>query len=177
MATYPRAAGRAIVFVWIFSGLGIWLFGRESTHIGASGLSHGLMFFLFSLGVIRRDRAAVAAAFIAFFLYGGMLLTVLPGDPQISWEAHLFGALAGVLAAVLWRRRDPAAPRKRYSWELEEESVEPLHDPLRAAERDELEPPAPHRVPVLWQPAPDRQESSTVVPFRPRQERDPPTLH
>jgi membrane associated rhomboid family serine protease len=167
LAVYPRTAWRAIVLVWLLSGLGIWLFGRPSVHLGASGLSHGLMFLLFTLGVLRRDRPAVATAMIAFFLYGGMLLSVLPGDPKISWEAHLFGALSGTLAALLWRARDPAPPRKRYSWEDEEGQA--LEDGLLAEERDSLEPARPAEVPVLWQrPSTPPSSGAVVITFRPR---------
>ena len=98
--------------------------------------------------LLRRDRPAIAAAMIAFFLYGGMLLTVLPHEPGVSWQAHLGGALAGILAAVLFRRSDPMAPRRRYSWELEE-------DARQATDvDDEMEPPRPSEVPVLWQRPP-----------------------
>lgn len=173
LAVYPKTAGRAIAFIWILSGLGIWVFGRASSHIGASGVTHGVMFLLVVLGAIRRDRPAVAAAMIAFFMYGGMLLSILPGDPQISWEAHLFGALSGVVAAVLWRNRDPAPPRKRYSWEDEEDSAEPLFDELQQRERGMLEPPPPQNVPVLWHhvPAP---RTGVVLAFRPRDAAPPP---
>ena len=168
LAVYPKSSMRAIVFIWLASGFGIWVFGRHSTHIGASGISHGLMFFLFVLGVMRRDRPAVAAALIAFFLYGGMLLTVLPGDPKISWEAHLFGALAGVIAALVWRKRDPAPPRKRYSWEVEDAAgVEPLWSELQEGERAMLEPPPPREVPVLWHRVPT-PTTAVVLRFRPR---------
>jgi membrane associated rhomboid family serine protease len=34
-----------------------------------------------------------------------MLFGVLPGNPGISWQAHLFGALFGILAAWLVARR------------------------------------------------------------------------
>ena len=91
MSIYPRASKYAIPLIWLGSGLGIWLIGRDSTHLGASGVAHGLMFFLFALGLLRRDRPAIAAAMIAFFLFGSMLLTVLPGEPQVSWEAHMSG--------------------------------------------------------------------------------------
>lgn len=167
LAVYPRTAWRAVAFVWIASGVGIWLFGRPSSHIGASGLSHGLMFLLLVLGAIRRDRPAVAAAMIAFFMYGGMLLSILPGDPQVSWEAHLFGALSGAVAAVLWRKRDPAPPRKRYSWEDEDESIEPLYSELQERDRGMYEPPPPRDVPVLWHRVPP-PPTSVVVRFRPR---------
>ncbi|MCX7562246.1 rhomboid family intramembrane serine protease [Xanthomonadaceae bacterium XH05] len=169
LAIYPRASRFAVPLIWLGSGLGIWLIGRDSVHLGASGLSHGLMLFLFSLGLLRRDRPAIAAAMIAFFLYGGMVLTVLPGDPQVSWEAHMSGAACGVLAALLWFRRDPPPARKRYSWEDEDESVQPLEDALAAQERDMYEPAAPRDVPVLWvRPESPSQDTGTVVPFPPR---------
>jgi len=168
LAVYPRSAWRVIVLVWLLSGLGTWLFGRESTHIGASGLAHGLMFFLFAMGLLRRDRAAVATLMIAFFMYGGMLLSVLPGDPSISWEAHLFGAISGLIAAAIWFRRDPAPPRKRYSWEDEDDSLVPLEDGLMAQERAALEPERPVHVPVLWQRPASEDERGKVLPFRPR---------
>lgn len=168
LAIYPRASKLAIPLIWLGSGLGIWLIGsHHSTHLGASGLSHGLMFFLFALGLLRRDRPAIAAAMIAFFLYGGMLLTVLPGDPQVSWEAHMSGAACGVLAALLWFRRDPPPARKRYSWEDEDESMQPLEDTLAVQERDMYEPTAPREVPVLWV-RPETPRGATVVPFPPR---------
>jgi membrane associated rhomboid family serine protease len=119
---YPRATLRALPLLWLGSGLAAWLLGAPgSLHLGASGLAHGLGFLLFALGVLRRDRAAVATGMIAFMLYGGMLLTVLPREPGVSWQAHLGGALAGLLAAWLFRHSDPLPLRKRYSWELEEE--------------------------------------------------------
>jgi membrane associated rhomboid family serine protease len=154
---YPKAALRALPLIWVLSGLGTWVIGQPSFHIGASGVTHGLLFLLLFLGLLRRDRAAIAAALIAFFFYGGMLLTVLPREPGVSWEYHLCGALAGVLAAVIWRRADPEPPRQRYSWDEEPEEPEP--DP-------EFELPSPPEVPVLWQ-RPD-EPRGTVLPFRPR---------
>lgn len=170
LALYPRAAKPAIALIWIGSGVGIWLFGRDSVHLGASGVNHGLMFFLFTLGLLRRDRAGIAALMISFLLYGGMLLTVFPGDPQISWEAHMFGAVFGVVAALLLRKRDPMPARKKYSWDYEEEAMQAMEDKLAAEERDLYEPPSPREVPVLWHRPPPAQdeERGVVLPFRPR---------
>lgn len=173
LSIYPKASKPALALIWLGSGVGIWIIGRESSHLGASGLSHGLMFFLFLLGILRRDRPSIAAAMIAFFLYGGMVLTILPGDPQISWEAHMSGAFCGVLAAVLWFRRDPAPPRKRYSWEDEDDSLHPLEDAIAAEERDMYEPRAPQDVRVLWVRAePGSEPEDKLIPF-PTQRRDP----
>lgn len=140
---YPRAARYALPTIWLLSGLGVWLFARPSVHLGASGITHGLMFFLFFMGLFRRDRLGIATSLIVFFLYGGMVMTVFPRETHISFEYHLAGALAGLLATLLWFRSDPPPPRKRYSWEDEEDEAEPIDD--------ELEPPSPQDVPLLWQ--------------------------
>jgi len=166
-AVYPRATLRALPLLWAGSGLGAWFLGAAGTHhLGASGLTHGLMFLVFILGLLRRDRPSVAAAMIAFFLYGGMLLTVLPHEAGVSWQAHLGGAVAGVLAALLFRHSDPLPPRRKYSWEIEEE----LAAEAAQRERDELERGAPQDVPVLWQ-RPERDDTRGVVlRFPPRRE-------
>jgi membrane associated rhomboid family serine protease len=165
ISTVPRALLRAWPLVWIGSGLFVWFTGSAgSVHLGASGLTHGLTFFLLLLGLLRRDRQAVATALIVFFLYGGMLLTVFPRELGISWQSHLGGALFGALAALLWRRLDPLPARKRYSWEDEEETDA---DPADA----ELEPPRPGEVPVLWQRSETPRGGDVVVPFLRRGDR------
>jgi membrane associated rhomboid family serine protease len=104
--------------------LGVWLFGRASYHIGASGLTFGMMFFVFVVGALRWERRAIALSCAVFFLYGGMVWGVLPTDPQVSYEAHASGALLGAVLAVLLRRVDPPPAAKRYSWEDEAEDSE-----------------------------------------------------
>lgn len=159
-SVYPKATVRALPLLWIGSGLGAWLLGEMgSRHLGASGLTHGLMFLVFVLGLLRRDRPAIAAGMIAFLFYGGMLMTILPHEPGVSWQSHMGGAAAGVIAALLFRNADPRAARKRYSWEEEEE------EQLDQAD-DELEPPAPRDVPVLWQPREGRDYVVLQFPHR-----------
>lgn len=116
---FPRAARIALPMIWLGSGVAVWLLAREGAHLGASGLAHGMLLFVFVIGVLRRDRPSMALAMIVFFLYGGMVWGVLPTRPGVSFESHLFGALAGVLAAFLLRRRDPLPPPQRYEWEEE----------------------------------------------------------
>jgi len=164
-SVYPRATLRSLPLMWLGSGLGAWWLGDVGTyHLGASGVAHGLMFMLFVFGLIRRDRAAIAASMIAFLFYGGMLLAILPREPGISWQSHMGGALAGVIGALLFRHLDPLPPRKRYSWEDEED------DDLEATqnEDDGLEPPRPSQVPVLWEREPP--QGAVVVRLRPRRD-------
>ena len=105
-------------------GLGVWLFARSSYHFGASGLTHGLFFFLFVSGLLRRDKRSAAVLLIAFYFYGGMLLTIFPREPGVSFESHLFGAMAGIACAFALRYRDPPPPRKQYSWEADDPVAE-----------------------------------------------------
>ena len=118
---YPKTRMKALLFAWLGSGIGVWLLGRPAVHLGASGVSHGLFFYLFVVAILRRDARSVGLMMIAFFLYGGMVMTIFPRDPQISYEAHFFGALGGVIAALLFGRQDPKPGRKHYQWENNEE--------------------------------------------------------
>ena len=116
---YPTAARTVLPAVYLGSGLGVWLFARPAWHLGASGLTFGMMFFVFTVGILRWDRRAIALSLVVFLLYGGMIWGVFPTKPDISFEYHLFGAGIGVLLAFLLKRLDPPPPEKKYSWELE----------------------------------------------------------
>jgi membrane associated rhomboid family serine protease len=164
---YPRAARIALPLVWLLSGLGVWLFARPSVHVGASGIAYGLMFFLFAMGLLRRDRLAIVTSLSVFFLYGGMLFGVLPHEQHVSFEYHLAGAVAGLLAAFLLHARDARPPARHYAWEDEEAAPEPAWDA-------ETEPPRPPEVPVLWRHPPAGRRGN-VIAF-PRGD-DGPTLH
>ncbi len=117
---YPRSRYLALAGIWLLSGVGVWLFARSSFHFGASGLTHGIFFYLFVSGILRRDRRSAAVLMIAFYMYGGMVMTILPYDPGVSFESHLFGAAAGVLCAFAFRNLDPLPERRRYDWERSE---------------------------------------------------------
>lgn len=83
----------------VLGGLGLWTFGRNAAHIGASGLVFGYFGFLVGRGYYERSPTSVAVAVLVAVGYGGMAAGVLPRDPGVSWEAHLFGMLAGGLCA------------------------------------------------------------------------------
>jgi membrane associated rhomboid family serine protease len=115
---YPAAAPRVLPVLYLGPGLGVWLFGRSSVHLGASGLVYGLATYVFVAGLLRRDRRAIAASLIVAFLYGSLAWGVLPGEPRVSWETHLAAALLGLVLALALRRMD-VPPRKQYGWDDE----------------------------------------------------------
>ena len=117
---YPRSAKIVIPAVYLGSGLGVWLFARDAYHVGASGLTFGFMFFVFTVGVLRWDKRATALSLVVFFLYGGMIWGIFPSKPEISFESHFFGAMIGIAMAVLLRNYDPYPAKKHYSWEQDE---------------------------------------------------------
>lgn len=118
---YPKASPRAWALIFLGSGPLVWLFGQSGYHLGASGLAYGLFHFLLGMGVWRRDRAALAGAFMAVLLFGGMFLAFVAPE-GVSWEGHLSGAIMGQLSAFLWRHQDPLPPP--IVWDDEDEILE-----------------------------------------------------
>ena len=109
------------IFVWLFfiSGFWLWIIGRPSFHIGASGIIYALASFLCISGVIRKNPRLAAVSLIIIFLYGSMIWGIIPTKEPISWEGHLAGFVAGILVAVFYRNEGP--PDKKYQWEIDEE--------------------------------------------------------
>ncbi len=98
--------GRQIFFeisiiIILVSGTALWLFGRSSYHVGASGLIFGYFGYLVLRAWYDRSLKSFIIAFITVSLYGGIIWGMLPTFSRISWEGHLFGLLAGILAARL----------------------------------------------------------------------------
>ncbi|PXY34154.1 rhomboid family intramembrane serine protease [Prauserella flavalba] len=99
--------------IWVVGGLGVWLTAApDVVTVGASGLAFGWLAFLLVRGLFNRSFGQLAVAAVLLFVWGGMLWGVLPGNPGISWQGHLFGALGGVFAAWLVAKSDNARARK-----------------------------------------------------------------
>lgn len=96
------------LIVWVVGGLGTWLVAPENTvHIGASVLVFGWLVHLVLRGIFTRSGRQILVGLVVLFLYGGALWGVLPSEPGISWQGHLFGAIGGALAAWLTADRKP----------------------------------------------------------------------
>ncbi|WP_405166944.1 rhomboid family intramembrane serine protease [Nocardia sp. NBC_01499] len=89
----------ATAIVWIVAGVGTWLTGGSgSVHLGASVLVFGWLTFLISRGWFTRNIGQIVLGLVVLAIYGSVLWGVLPGQPGISWQGHLFGAMGGLLA-------------------------------------------------------------------------------
>jgi membrane associated rhomboid family serine protease len=119
---YNKIAFKVFILSCLIANIWIWLGARQAYHIGASGIVYSIASFLFVSGVIRKNVKLMAISLLVVFLYGSMIWGVLPLQPQISWESHLMGAIAGIVLAFYYRDRGPG--RKIYSWEFEEEDEE-----------------------------------------------------
>ena len=82
------------------AGLTAWTFGAPgSVHIGASGVVFGYLGFLLLAGWFARSVGSILLSLGVAAAWGGLVFGVLPGQPGISWQAHLGGFIGGVLAA------------------------------------------------------------------------------
>jgi len=101
--------------IWVVSGVGTWLIGGPGSTIGASGIIFGWFAFLLVRGFFARSFGQILLAVILFLIYGGLLFGVLPTNPGISWQAHLCGAIGGILAAriAVAADRRPVGPAGR----------------------------------------------------------------
>ncbi len=97
-----RVFWRVSVFVTLAGGLGVWLFaGRLTNHIGASGLIFGYLGFILARGLFEKSLPWMLTAGAILVVYGGLLFGVLPIRAGVSWQGHLLGFLAGIVAARL----------------------------------------------------------------------------
>ncbi len=100
----------ATTIVWVLGGFGTWLIGNlgstcgPTDHIGASGLIFGWLAFLLVFGIFVRKFWDIIIGLVVLVGYGGILLGAMPvlgTCGGVSWQGHLCGAIAGVVAAYM----------------------------------------------------------------------------
>lgn len=117
---YSPIALKISSWTWLLTGLFVWIAGRTSWHIGASGLVYGLASFLFFSGIIRKYYRLVALSLLIVFLYGSMVWGIFPDIyKNVSWESHMLGFISGIVLAIAYRKEGPQEPV--YEWMEEEE--------------------------------------------------------
>jgi membrane associated rhomboid family serine protease len=112
----------ATAIVWIVGGFGTWLIGNwgspcgDTDHIGASGLIFGWLTFLLVFGFFTRSAWQIIVGLVVLVTYGGVLwgaVPVLNVCGGVSWQGHLCGGIAGVLAAYLLSNPERDARQRR----------------------------------------------------------------
>lgn len=102
---YKKIAAKVSIFTWLVTGLLMFVFARSSNvHIGASGLVYALSVFLTVAGFLSGNRKMRNVSFLVIIYFGSMVWGLLPYDSHISWDGHLCGAIAGFIAAILFRK-------------------------------------------------------------------------
>jgi len=131
---YRRSSYLIFILLYLFSGIFVWLGGREALHIGASGLIYGLAAFLFMSGVIGFNIRLLTISMIVSLVYGGMFWGIFPLKPEISWESHLWGGISGFGLAFFYRKPVPVE-----TLEEEVEDYEEIEDNIPENERESEE--------------------------------------
>ena len=108
---YSDVALRVSGWIYLLTGVFVWIGAREAWHIGASGIVYGLASFLFFSGIIRKYYRLVALSLLVVFLYGSMIWGMVPElYRDVSWESHTLGFVSGILMAIVYRKRGPQNP-------------------------------------------------------------------
>lgn len=160
---YRKQALQVIVYGVLLSGFITWLIGRESYHIGASGLIYVLVSFMFFKGIQTRYYRLVALSLTIIVLYGGMIWYVFPDvDEGISWEGHLGGLISGLLFSKIYSTPE-YEQQIVYDWQRPD--FDPQNDAFMKRFNDDgvfVNPPPPE---------PDEdikiEPEAEVIPFRP----------
>ncbi|MBT2206665.1 MULTISPECIES: rhomboid family intramembrane serine protease [Actinomadura] len=100
------------LIVIVVGGLGVWFTSPANT-LGSSILIFGFFGYLVGRGLFERRLADIVIAVGVVAVYGTMLVGVIPDDPAISWQGHLFGLIGGVLGAWFLRRGASSDGRSR----------------------------------------------------------------
>lgn len=106
VAALSRGYWAVTIGVALISGAAVWMVGAPNTvHVGASGLVYGYAAFLVAWGLLTRRVMSILVSIMVALLYGGLVFGVLPTQEGVSWQGHLFGAIAGVVMAFWLSRR------------------------------------------------------------------------
>ena len=106
-----RLAAVTLVVI-IVGGLGTWVASPSgSITIGASGVVFGYATYLLARGIFNRSLLELGVGLVVGVVWGGALISSVVPHAGISWQAHVSGAVGGVMAA--WMLAKPHGSRRR----------------------------------------------------------------
>jgi len=106
LANFILLQGRTVFYyvsaiIILVSGILVWLFGRRGLHIGASGLIMGYFGYLLINAYFQGTWLAIMLAIVCIYYFGGLIIHLFPTKERVSWEGHVFGFAAGILASYM----------------------------------------------------------------------------
>src|SRR5690606_30660304 len=116
---YKPIALKVVVWIVLMGGFWTWIMARESYHIGASGLIYGLFSFLLLSGFIRLNKQLISLSFFVVIVYGSMVWGIFPVKLNISYEAHFWGFVSGIILAIFYRKQ--GLQKEIFVWDEDEE--------------------------------------------------------
>jgi membrane associated rhomboid family serine protease len=119
---YKPIALKVVVWIILMGGFWTWVLARESYHIGASGLIYGLFSFLLLSGFIRLNKQLISLSFFVVIVYGSMVWGIFPVKLNISYEAHFWGFISGIILAIFYRKQ--GLQKEVFVWEEDESEGE-----------------------------------------------------
>ncbi len=138
---FYRSIGWAVYsLIWILTGFAVFMFARQYSHVGASGLVYGFISFIFFSGIFRRNVKSIALMVIVAIMYSGYSAGFLPSDAKISWESHLFGAIAGAWTAFIFRNyRENDEIEEKFEWKGQDRTPKDFFLPRDAFQKTKLD--------------------------------------
>ena len=137
-SSYREIAFRVFFLIYMLTGIWVWMFARPAYHIGASGIVYGLWSFVLLSGFLRKRNDLIVLSFLVAFLYGSMFWGLFPIFPDVSFEAHISGMLAGIMCAIYYLRQgpqpvkyfedepdEPDDPEAPWNWPADDKEVPP----------------------------------------------------
>ncbi|PJJ64423.1 rhomboid family protein [Chryseobacterium geocarposphaerae] len=130
---YPLVANKVFILGWVSTGLLLWILPpidiltgdyMYTCTIGASGVVYVLAFFLFFSGVFKWNMKLLTISLLVVLYYGSLIWGMVPEElfynleepSKISWQAHLSGAIVGVILAYTFKQ--VGDKKKKYIWEF-----------------------------------------------------------
>jgi membrane associated rhomboid family serine protease len=104
LAGAGRLAAVTLIVI-VLGGLGTWLVSPAGVPVvGASGFVFGFATYLLTRGFFNHSVTEILAGIVVGAVFGSALLASLVPHGNVSWQGHLCGGIAGVIAAWLLSR-------------------------------------------------------------------------
>jgi membrane associated rhomboid family serine protease len=124
-----RRLALVTVIVIFVGGFGTWLVSPSNVYtVGASGVVFGYATYLFARGLFDRNIAELLVGAVVGVVWGAALVSSVVPHQGVSWQAHVCGAVGGVVAAYVLSSRSRRDLEKGGSGG----AAVPESDPLKA---------------------------------------------